>query len=66
MAGPGETVADYADWKTVDGISLPSKETRTHNGEQAASIDVKEMEFNPTIDPKIFEKPAAPAAKPTQ
>jgi zinc protease len=64
MAGPGETVADYADWKTVDGISLPSKETRTHNGEKAASIDVKEMEFNPTIDPKIFEKPAAPPGGP--
>lgn len=64
MGGPpGETVADYADWKTVDGVTLPSKETRTHNGEEAASIDVKEMEFNPTIDPKIFEKPAAPAPK---
>lgn len=61
MEGPAKTVADYADWKTVDGITLPSKETRTQNGEKAASIDVKEMEFNPAVDPKIFDKAAAPA-----
>lgn len=61
MEGPAKIVADYADWKMVDGITLPSKETRTQNGEKAASIDVKEMEFNPTVDPKIFDKAAAPA-----
>jgi zinc protease len=63
MGGPAATVADYSDWKTVDGVTLPSKETRTENGEKAASIDVKEMEFNSTVDAKIFEKPAAPADK---
>jgi zinc protease len=58
--GPGETVADYSDWKTVDGITLPFKETRSRNGNKMMSVNVKEMEVNPTFDPKIFEKPAAP------
>ncbi|HEV2351177.1 MAG TPA: pitrilysin family protein [Terriglobia bacterium] len=59
--GPGETVADYSDWKTVDGISLPFKETRSRNGDKMMSIDVKELEVNPAFDPKIFERPAEPA-----
>lgn len=63
MSGPAETVADYSDWKSVDGIFIPFKETRTENGAKAMSIEVKEVELNPAIDPKIFEKPAA-AAKP--
>ncbi len=59
MQGPAETVADYDNWKSVDGISLPFKETRSENGEKTASIEIKEVQFNPTFDPKIFEKPAA-------
>ncbi|HLY59435.1 MAG TPA: insulinase family protein [Terriglobia bacterium] len=58
MQGPAETVADYDDWKSVDGISLPFKETRTENGEKTLSVEIKEVQFNPTFDPKIFEKPA--------
>jgi zinc protease len=56
--GPGDLVADFADWKATAGITLPFKATRTRNGEKEMSADVKEMEFNPTVDPKIFEKPA--------
>jgi zinc protease len=58
MGGPGEIVVDYADWKSVGGISLPSKETRTRNGAKEASIEVKEFEINPAVDPKLFERPA--------
>jgi hypothetical protein len=58
MGGPGETMADYAEWKSVEGVSLPFKEIRTRNGDKEASIEVKEMEINPTIDPKLFERPA--------
>ncbi len=68
MQGPGEVVADYDDWRAVGGVSLPFKETRTRNGEKEATIEVKNVEFNPPIDPKIFEKPpetaAGQAAKP--
>lgn len=61
MQGPGEVVADYDDWQAVSGVSLPFKETRTRNGEKEATIEVKNVEFNPSIDPKIFEKPSEPS-----
>jgi hypothetical protein len=61
MGGPTDFVTDYADWKSVEGVSMPFKETRTQNGARAMSIAITGVEFNPTIDPKIFEKPASPA-----
>jgi zinc protease len=61
MAGPADTVADYADWRPVDGVTMPFKETRTQNGAKVMSLEITGVELNPTIDPKIFEKPASPA-----
>jgi len=58
-AGPGDMVADYADWKPVSGLTLPFKVTRTRNGEKEATVELKDVEINPTVDPKLFEKPAA-------
>jgi len=57
-SGPGERVVEYGDWKTVEGLTLPFKETRTLGGEKEGSVDVKEIEVNPPVDPKLFEKPA--------
>jgi outer membrane lipoprotein-sorting protein len=54
----GESITDYTDWKTVDGITLPVAFTTTTAGQQSGSGKVTTMEINPTVDPKIFEKPA--------
>ncbi len=59
MGGPGETVADYSDWKTVEGLSVPFKIVRTHAGQPQGSTEIKELVINPPVDPKLFEKPAA-------
>jgi zinc protease len=56
--GPGEMAADFADWKPSAGITLPFKSTRTRDGEKAATVQVEELEFNPSVDSKLFEKPA--------
>jgi zinc protease len=58
-AGPGDVVADYADWKPVAGLTLPFKVTRTRSGEKEASVELKDVEINPSVDPKLFEKPEA-------
>jgi zinc protease len=58
-AGPGEMVVEYLEWKPAAGITLPSKVTRSRDGTREASVEVKEVEVNPSVDPKIFEKPAA-------
>jgi hypothetical protein len=56
---PAQKVTDYADWKSVEGISVPFKQTTTRSGEKDASIEIKEYQINPEVDPKIFEKPMA-------
>jgi zinc protease len=64
MSGPGERVVDYSDWKSVQGVSFPFKETRTLSGQKESSVEVKELEINTAIDPKLFEKPAPKTGSP--
>ncbi len=59
MAGPGEVVTDYSDWKVVDGIWVPFKEAKTQGGQPGGSVEIQEVEFNPKVDDSLFEKPAA-------
>jgi zinc protease len=54
----GESITEYTDWKTFDGITLPVAFTATTAGQPSGSGKVTTMEINPTVDPKIFEKPA--------
>ena len=55
----GESITDYTDWKTFDGITMPVAFTNTTGGQQTGTGKLTTMEINPTVDPKIFEKPAA-------
>ncbi len=64
MSGPAQRVTDFSDWRTVDGITLPFKTSVTTNGEASGSGEALEVEFNPAVDPKLFEKPAEAAAGP--
>ena len=57
--GPATEVVDQSDWKTVDGITLPFHQEITSGGNPAGSVTVTSMQVNPTVDPKLFEKPAA-------
>lgn len=54
----GESITDYTEWNSVNGISLPSGFTITTGGQPTGSAKLTTMEINPTVDPKIFEKPA--------
>jgi len=59
--GPTEQVVDYSDFRPVDGgLTLPFKRTLTRGGQDAGSIEVKEVQVNPPVDEKDFERPAAP------
>lgn len=60
MTGPATQVQDNSDWKTVDGISLPTKQTVKQDGQDFGSNEVKEFVINPAVDPKLFERPGAP------
>jgi hypothetical protein len=56
--GPAEIVTDLADWKPIDGVMFPFSSKSTQNGQPSSSATVKEVQVNPTVDPKLFEKPA--------
>jgi zinc protease len=55
--GPAPQVVESSDWKTVDGVTLPFHEEISANGQPSVSIVVSNLEFNPTVDAKIFDKP---------
>jgi zinc protease len=58
----GETI--LSDWKTSDGVTLPVVHTNKENGKDSSYVEFTKVTFNPTIDPKLFEKPAAEAKPP--
>jgi len=55
----GAVVADFGDWKAFSGLNLPGSFTLMMNGEKQGSATIKTVEVNPTVDPKIFQKPAS-------
>jgi len=55
----GDQVTDFTAWGTYGGVTLPSAFTTTVNGEQLGSGQVKSVEINPAVDPKMWEKPAS-------
>jgi hypothetical protein len=55
----GESITDYTDWKSFDGITVPVAFSITTGGQPTGTGKLTTMEINPTVDPKIFEKPAA-------
>jgi zinc protease len=57
----GET--DFDSWKSVDGLNLPLVRHNKQNGQDSSTAEYTSLEFNPTVDPKLFENPAD---KPTQ
>jgi zinc protease len=64
-SGPFDGESDLSDWRTADGLTLPYVHHNKQNGQITSTAEFKKIELNPTIDPKIFEKPAE-EAKPAQ
>jgi zinc protease len=53
----GEAVTDFTEWRSFGGVNFPVAYTIKTNGEQTGGGKVTAIEINPTIDPKIFQKP---------
>jgi len=54
-------VTDLSDWQTTDGITLAALHKNKQNGEDSSTVHFDSVQFNPPIDPKLFEKPAEAA-----
>jgi zinc protease len=57
----GET--NLADWRTADGLTMPYKHQHKQNGQETSNSELKKIELNPTLDPKLFAKPAEGASE---
>jgi hypothetical protein len=63
--GSAQGTTDLSHWQTTDGVTLPTLHTNQLNGEESGSAEFTSVKFNPTVDPKLFEKPAV-EPKPAQ
>jgi zinc protease len=54
---PSDQVVDVSDWKEFDGIQFPTKAKLTNDGQDGGSVEIKQIEINPAVDAKLFEKP---------
>jgi hypothetical protein len=58
--GPEERVIDYANWKQVDGLTLPFATTSTRNEQDTEKEATESWTINPKIDPALLKRPATP------
>jgi zinc protease len=63
MGPPVEQVTDFSDFRPVDGLVLPFHRSILRDGEAAGVVETSDVEVNPAVDPRAFEKPAAQPAQ---
>ena len=62
QTGAFEGETNLADWRAADGITMPYKHQNQQNGKETSNAEVKKLELNPQVDPKLFAKPAETSA----
>ena len=63
QSGPFEGETTLADWKTVDGLTMPYQHKNKQNGQETSTAEFKKIEINGVVDPKLFQKPAEAPGK---
>jgi hypothetical protein len=58
---PAQGETDMEDWKPVNGLNIPFVRKNKQNGQDSSKSEYTSLEFNPSVDPKLFEKPAEKA-----
>ena len=59
MGGAAVRLLDFSDWKEFGGLPFPTKAKITRDGQDGGSLEVKNVEINPTVDEKLFAKPTS-------
>ncbi len=60
--GPVQGETDMDDWKPISGLNLPVVRHNKQNGQDSSTAQYTALELNPTVNPKLFEKPAEKSA----
>jgi zinc protease len=64
QSGPFDGESNLSDWRAADGLTMPYKHQNKQDGKETSNAEFKKIELNPSVDPKLFAKPAeAPANK---
>ncbi len=63
QSGPFEGETNLADWRAADGLTMPYKHQNKQDGNETSNAEIKKIELNPTLDPKLFSKPAEAQAE---
>jgi zinc protease len=58
QSGPFDGETDLKDWRAEDGLTMPRQHENKQNGQPTSTAEFKKIEINPTLDPKLFAKPA--------
>jgi zinc protease len=58
QSGPIDGETDLKDWRAEDGLTMPRQHENKQNGQPTSTAEFKKIEINPTLDPKLFAKPA--------
>jgi zinc protease len=65
QGGPAQGETDMDNWKPIAGLTLPLVRHNKQNGQDSSTAEYTALELNPTVDQKLFEKPASkPETKP--
>ena len=63
--GPAQGETDLDNWKPLSGLTLPILRHNKQDGQDSSTAEYTALEFNPAVDPKLFDQPAEkPAAQP--
>jgi zinc protease len=63
--GPAQGETDLDNWKPLSGLTLPMLRHNKQDGQDSSTAEYTALEFNPAVDPKLFDQPAEkPAAQP--
>jgi hypothetical protein len=57
--GPAKQITYFSEWKKVGGFDTAMHIVVKQDGETVRSMDMKNIEYNVTVDPALFQKPAA-------
>jgi zinc protease len=62
-SGPADSETTFSDWRPTDGLNLPYRRANKQNGQDSSTAQFTSFQLNPTVDPKVFEKPTAQPAQ---
>jgi zinc protease len=63
QSGPFEGETNLADWRAADGLTMPYKHQNKQDGKETSNANINGIELNPTLDAKLFAKPAEAQAE---